>query len=942
MPRKLIEVALPLDAINQQSAREKSIRKGHPSTLHLWWARRPLATARAVLFSQLVDDPSERYEEFLDVARAAGEADPESVAERAVEAERRRLFALITRMVNWDNVGNEHLMREVRGEIRRSTGEEPPAVLDPFAGGGSIPLEAQRLGLEAHASDLNPVAVLINKALIEIPPRFAGRAPVFPDADDDTRSWPGAHGLAEDVRRYGEWMREEAWKRIGHIYPRAQLPDGSEATVIAWIWARTVTCPNPACGIEAPLVRSWWLGKKKGKEAYIVPRVVGDHVEYSIGHDPKRAPTKQDDGTISGHRGAICLACESVMSVSFIRECGCDGSMGSQMVAVVAEGNRERIYLAPTEDQVKVAVVDRKADVPVGRIAENPRWFSTPMYGMDTFEKLFTSRQLTALTTFSDLVSEARERVFRDALAGGVSEGERLEVGGVGAAAYADAVATYLGMAVDRISAVNCSLARWNAAPSKESVTDVFSRQALPMVWDYAEGNPFQWGPANLGWSIEWVSGALSRLPAHDNVKVFQADAASRDYHDAVISTDPPYYDNIGYSDLSDFFYVWLRRSLKDVHPSLFSTMLVPKAEELVANPYRHGGKDGARDFFEDGFRTVFANARRSANPNYPMTVYYAFKQTETSTEGRTSTGWSTILEGMIRSGWAITATWPMRSERGGRMTSVGTNALASSIVLVLRPRPEDAPMTDRRSLMRELRRTLPEAVETLRSGGIAPVDLAQAAIGPGMSVFSRYARVISPDGTDMSVSEALTQINAVLDEVLGEQEGDLDPDTRWCLTWFDAHGFTEAPYGEAETLASARNASIDALKRSGVLTSGGGRVGLIAPADLPDDYDPRTDDRISHWEVVLHLARALDRRGIDEAGRILSAAAERGLGADILQSLAYRLYSLAEKHGWTEAGLLFNALGGSWPEIAAAARTAESTGSDIQTALDLDTLENH
>ena len=942
MPRKLIEVALPLDAINQQSAREKSIRKGHPSTLHLWWARRPLATARAVLFSQLVDDPSERYEEFLEAARGAGETDPESAAERAVEAERRRLFTLITRMVNWDNIGDEHLMREVREEIRRSTGEEPPAVLDPFAGGGSIPLEAQRLGLEAHASDLNPVAVLINKALIEIPSRFAGRAPVFPGADDGTRSWPGAHGLAEDVRRYGEWMREEAWRRIGYLYPRAQLPDGSEATVIAWIWARTVTCPNPACGIAAPLVRSWWLGKKKGKEEYIVPTVIGDRVDYSIGHDPKRAPTKQDDGTISGRRGAVCVSCHSAISMDYIKNEGNHGLMGAQVCAVVVEGRRNRIYLPPNDAIVESARIERPTRVPLQRLPNDPRNFWTVAYGLDTFDKLFTARQLTALTTFSDLVGEVRERVLRDALVSGMSEGERLESGGVGAAAYADAVATYLGMAVDRISAVNCSLARWNAAPSKESVTDVFSRQALPMVWDYAEGNPFQWGPANLGWSIEWVSGALSRLPAHDNVKVFQADAASRDYHDAVISTDPPYYDNIGYSDLSDFFYVWLRRSLKDVHPSLFSTMLVPKAEELVANPYRHGGKDGARDFFEEGFRTVFANARRSANPNYPMTVYYAFKQTETSTEGRTSTGWSTILEGMIRSGWAITATWPMRSERGGRMTSVGTNALASSIVLVLRPRPEDAPMTDRRSLMRELRRTLPEAVETLRSGGIAPVDLAQAAIGPGMSVFSRYARVISPDGTDMSVSEALTQINAVLDEVLGEQEGDLDPDTRWCLTWFDAHGFTEGPYGEAETLASARNASIDALKRSGVLTSGGGRVGLIAPADLPDEYDPRTDDRISHWEVVLHLARALDRRGIDETGRLLSAAAERGLGADILQSLAYRLYSLAEKHGWTEAGLLFNALGGSWPEIAAAARTAESTGPDIQTALDLDTLENH
>ena len=941
MPRKLIEVALPLDAINQQSAREKSIRKGHPSTLHLWWARRPLATARAVLFSQLVDDPSERYEEFLEAARAEGEADPESAAERAVEAERRRLFTLITRMVNWDNIGDEHLMREVREEIRRSTGDEPPAVLDPFAGGGSIPLEAQRLGLEAHASDLNPVAVLINKALIEIPPLFSGRAPVFPGSDDGTRSWPGAHGLAEDVRRYGEWMREEAWRRIGHLYPRAQLPDGSEATVIAWIWARTVTCPNPACGIEAPLVRSWWLGKKKGKEAYIVPTVVDGHVEYSIGHDPKRAPTKQDDGTISGRRGAVCISCHSAISMDYIKNEGNHGLMGEQVCAVVTEGRRSRIYLPPNDAIAEVARIRQPEGVPSQILPNDPRNFWTVAYGLDTFDKLFTARQLTALTTFSDLVSEAREQVLRDALAGGM-EGERLEAGGVGAAAYADAVATYLGFAVSRLTDYSSALNTWANNPQMEILRNVFARQALPMAWDFAEGNPFASSSGSLSIMVKAVSEAVSRAPANFTSCVLQADAASRDYRDAVVSTDPPYYDNIGYSDLSDFFYVWLRRSLKDVHPSLFSTMLVPKAEELVANPYRHGGRDGARDFFEDGFRTVFANARRSANPDYPMTVYYAFKQTETSTEGRTSTGWSTILEGMIRSGWTITATWPMRSERGGRMTSVGTNALASSIVLVLRPRPEDAPMTDRRSLMRELRRTLPEAVETLRSGGIAPVDLAQAAIGPGMSVFSRYARVISPDGTDMSVSEALTQINAVLDEVLGEQEGDLDPDTRWCLTWFDAHGFTEGPYGEAETLASARNASIDALKRSGVLTSGGGRVGLIAPEDLPDDYDPRTDDRISHWEVVLHLARALDRRGIDEAGRLLSAAAERGLDADILQSLAYRLYSLAEKHGWTEAGLLFNALGGSWPEIAAAARTAASTGSDIQTALDLDTLENH
>ena len=942
MSKKLIEVALPLEEINKQSSREKSIRKGHPSTLHLWWSRKPTATARAVLFSQLVDDPSAHYEDFLEAARAAGENDPEAVARARVEAERRRLFTLITRMVNWDNIGDEHLLREVREEIRRSTGEEPPAILDPFAGGGTIPLEAQRLGLEARASDLNPVAVLINKALIEIPPRFAGRAPVFPGADDGTRSWPGAHGLAEDVRCYGEWMREEAWGRIGHLYPRAELPDGSTATVIAWIWARTVTCPNPACGIETPLVSKWWLGKKKGKEAYIIPTIVGDHVEYSIGHDPKRAPTKENDGTISGHRGATCLACGSAISTSYIRERGCDGKLGAQMVAVVAEGSRGRIYLAPTGTHVEAAGVEREPDAPMGRIADNPRWFSTPIYGMETFDSLFTARQLVALTTFSDLVGEARERVLRDALASGMEEGERLDAGGDGAAAYADSVVTLLSFSISRMTNKMSSICSWDCSSKMEAVRSAFARQALPMAWDFAESNPFAGSSGDSFEEIRRIADSVCSSPAKGQGGVIQADAASRTYSGFVISTDPPYYDNIGYSDLSDFFYVWLRRSLKGIHPSLFSTMLVPKAEELVANPYRHGGKDGAKDFFEDGFRAVFANARRGANPDYPMTVYYAFKQSETTADGRTSTGWSTILEGMIRSGWTITATWPMRSELGNRMVASGTNALASSIVLVLRPRPEDAAMTDRRSLMRELRRTLPEAVETLRSGGIAPVDLAQAAIGPGMSIFSRYARVIGPDGTGMSVSDALAQINTVLDEVLSEQEGDLDADTRWCLAWYDAHGFTEGPYGEAETLASARNASIDGLRRSGVLNAGGGRVGLIAPADLPDDYDPRTDDRISHWEVVLHLARALKRGGIDEAGRILASAGQRGLEADTLQRLAYRLYSLAERRGWAEDGLRFNNLGRSWPDIITAARTPTATGTELQTTLDLDAPENN
>ena len=938
--RKLIEVALPLDAINAQSAREKSIRKGHPSTLHLWWARRPLATARAVLFSQLVDDPSERYEEFREAAAARGEADPDAAARSTVLSERQRLFTLITRLVDWDSIGDEHLLREAREEILRSTDGEPPAILDPFAGGGSIPLEAQRLGLEARASDLNPVAVLINKALIEIPPRFAGRPPVFPGADDGTRPWPGAHGLAEDVRRYGEWMRQEAYRRIGHLYPRAQLPDGSEATVIAWIWARTVTCPNPACAIEMPLVRSWWLGKKKGKEAYIVPTVVGDHIEYSIGHDPKEAPTSQTDGTVN-RNGAKCLACGTAIGFAHIRSEGRNRRIGAQLIAVVAEGSRGRTYLSPSADQLNPVRSLSPIDGPIGSLPEAALGFRVQAYGMSDYANLYTTRQLTALTTFSDLVGEARERVLRDALSTGAAEGERLEEGGSGASAYADAVATLLSFSVSRMTNKMSSICSWDCSSKMEAIRSVFARQALPMAWDFAESNPFAGSSGDFLKEIGRIADTTHSLPAKGCGSAIQVDAASRTYSGFTISTDPPYYDNIGYSDLSDFFYVWLRRSLRNIHPHLLSTVLVPKEEELVANPYRHGGKEGAREFFEHGFEDVFARARQGANPDYPVTVYYAFKQSETSKAGRTSTGWATILGAIIRSGWTITATWPMRSEMGNRMVASGTNALASSIVLVLRPRPEDAPATDRRALVRELRSTLPEAVETLRSGGVAPVDLAQAAIGPGMRVFSGYTRVISPDGTDMSVDDALAQINAVLDEVLTDQDDDLDPDTRWCLAWYEDHGFDAGPYGEAETLASARNASIDGLRRAGVLTAGGGRVHLIGPQSLPTDYDPRTDDRVSCWEVVLHLARALEATGLDGAGRLLAAARERGLDGEVLRSLAYRLYSLAEQGGRTESGVLFNALGSSWPEIEAAARPT-TTAPGGQTAIDLGALEEY
>lgn len=896
--RKLIEVALPLEAINKQSAREKSIRHGHPSTLHLWWARRPLATARAVLFAQLVDDPSAREDEFREEATRRGETDVVGYVDRRIVTERERLFDLITRMVDWDNLNDERLFDAVRAEIMRSTNNNPPAILDPFAGGGTIPLEAQRLGLVAHASDLNPVAVLINRALIDIPPRFAGCSPVFPDAaGQKIGPWDHASGLAEDVRRYGQWMRQEAETRIGDLYPKVTVEDGSQATVIAWIWARTVTCPNPACGVQLPLVRSWWLGKKKGKEAYVVPEVVSGKVRFSIGHDPRFGPTSLTDGTV-GRTGAVCLACKAAVSLEYVRATSREQGLGSQLMATVAEGRRSRIYVAPDVAQDAAAAIDRPETSPRGAIFDWPGRINVYRYGMTEFSDLFTNRQLVALTTLSDLVTDAREQVLRDAIESGKPRGIGLEAGGRDAEAYADAVATYLAMAISRVTNKSSSLCSWDSSVKMESVRGLFARQAIPMAWDFAESNPFGGSGGDFAEDLIWVARSLERVPAKGAAIVTAADASRLDYENAIISTDPPYYDNIGYSDLSDYFYVWLRRSLKRFHPKLLSTMLVPKMEELVANPYRHGGKEGARTFFEQGFEDVFTRARESASFEYPITVYYAFKQSESDAQGDASTGWETILSSMVRAGWSITATWPVRSELSNRMIASGTNALASSIVLALRPRAESASIVDRRAFIAELREALPAALRDLQQGAIAPVDLAQAAIGPGMAIFSKFARVIEPAGGEMGVRDALQQINVVLDEVLSQQEGDFDRETRWCLSWFEGHSFEPGSYGEAETLGNAKGASVSALARSGVLSSGGGRVRLFAPADLPGEYDPLTDDHLSLWEVTLHIARALGDQGggLAEAGRILARAEERGLDMTAAHELAYRLFALTEK----------------------------------------------
>jgi len=942
-PKKLIEVALPLDDINAAAAREKSIRHGHPSTLHLWWARRPLAAARAVLFAQLVNDPG--YQRELGYG----------VNKKEAELKRERLFQIIRDLVKWENTNNEEVLGRARAAIWESwreichlnrnhpqaaelfDPEKLPAFHDPFAGGGAIPLEAQRLGLESYASDLNPVAVMINKAMIEIPPKFAGQAPVGPLPDGEKQQnmmedWAGAKGLAEDVRRYGHWMREQAFKRIGHLYPKikitsemvAERPDlkayeGEELTVIAWLWARTVKSPNPAFGeVDVPLVRSFVLSSKKGKEAWVEPVIEGDNYRFEVRRGQQ--PGGAIEGTVK-RTGATCIMSQTAMPFKYVREEGKAGRMGERLMAIVAEGTRGRVYLSPTDEMVQVARSAQPDWKPEHSLPVNPRDFKTPNYGLNTFGDLFTPRQLVALTTFSDLVQEAREKAIADAKAAGLpDDGQSLAEGGAGATAYGEGVAVYLAFIIEQVANHSSTICGWNSANTQ--MRSVFARQAIPMTWDYAESNIFCSSSGSFNNLFErMIKGFVALGSGHPGVAQ-QADAAVQDISSIkVISTDPPYYDNIGYADLSDFFYVWMRRALRSVYPSLFATMAVPKVEELVATPYRHGGRDKAETFFMDGMTRAIQNMAEKSHPSFPTTIYYAFKQSETQDDSTTSTGWVTFLEAVIQAGFSIDGTWPVRTEKQGRVIGNGTNALASSVVLVCRKRETNAESISRRDFQRQLREEMPEALETMIGGQtgqtpIAPVDLAQAAIGPGMAIFSKYQAVLNQDGSRMSVHDALVLINRAITEYLSPDSGSFDADTQFCSSWFEQYGWSAGQFGEADTLARAKGTSVDGVKAAGVAESGSGKVRLLKWSEYESDWDPSKDDRTPIWEACHQMIRRLNNQSESGAGELLAKMPEKG---EAIRQLAYHLYTLCERKKWAEEARAYNELIGSWHAIVAA-----------------------
>ena len=917
--KKLIEVDLPLDDINRESAREKSIRHGHPSTLHMWWARRPLAACRAIIFASMVDDPS---------------AYPDDFSDEAETEERERLHNIIRRLVVWQNSNDENLLAEARYEIARSVarnnGQEAPtkpeavlkylrdhcpAIHDPFCGGGSIPLEAQRLGLCTHGSDLNPLPVLITKALIELPHPFRNQPPINPEVDSlgETRTrdkWRGASGLADDIRYYGAWMREKAHERIGHLYPKARLTDGSETTVIAWLWTRTVPCNNPACRIRMPLMKTFQLSKKKGNEHWTRPIVDRDSntISFVVQNHDAGVP---ESGTVN-RNGAVCIACGTAVNLAYVREQAKSGNMGEIMTAIVAEGHRRRLYITPDDSQIHIAFSANPTWRPRGRLPDNAANLSIQNYGITYWHELFTERQLTALATFSDLLAEVHSVIIQD--------GAPVN--------YANAISTYLALAIGKATDSGCSYAWWQN--SVEKIAQVFGIQAIGITWDFAEGNHFSSSTQNWMAQIKWIAKVLERLPISANTgEVYQADAATTlhatDGH--VIVTDPPYYDNIGYADLADFFYVWLRPLLRDIYPDLFSGMMTPKAEELIVNRFRF---ENSRERFEELLSKTLTRVREHCSEQFPSSIFYAYKQQQEEREGTTSTGWETMLNSLISVGFQIVGTWPMRTERPGRLMAVRRNALASSIILVCRPRPADAPIASRREFLDTLKEAMPTALNQFtRKAHIAPVDLAQAAIGPGMEVYSQYSQVEKVSGELVTVREALAYINREIDAYHEREEGDFDAETRFCLAWLKQYGYAEGRFGEAEVLATAKAVSIETMAR--LLISGGGIVQVRQPQDYYEEvegveaYKVRAELPLSGittaWEGCLHMMFHLNLEGGKTITGAAAVAAAMHNNSDCsplssVERLARLLYNHYDRQGDAKNAVYFNNLVTSWDKI--------------------------
>ena len=849
--------------------------------------------------------------------------------------------------MKWENSTNDEILERARAEIRRSCGGVLPPVYDPFSGGGAIPLEAQRLGLPAYGSDLNPVAVMIGKSMIEIPPKFKNTPPIHPGIKERS-FYRNAEGLAEDVKYYGEWVRDKALERIGSLYPQVDLPKengGGKATVIAWIWTRTVPSPDPAFSdVQVPISSSFMLSSKAGKQVWAEPLI--DRNAKTISWRIRHGGTKAElawaaAGAKAGRGNFRCLMSDTAISTEYVRNAGQAGKIGHELMAVVAEGKRGRVYLPPNCAYPPIEllkeniseIVDFRERFLSGETPSKLTGGTSYAYGLTTWGSLFTDRQILALKTLCELLPKAREKVAEDAKAAfSDNENRVLSKGGNGAIAYSEAIGLYLAFAISRVAMSGNSLVRWN--PVGEKAQHIFSRQAIAMLWDFAETNPLGKSTGAFSAAFSMVeNGLLTLIGEEGGIK--QADAQTVELpQGTILNTDPPYYDNIAYADLSDFFYCWLRPALKDTYPDIFGVLATPKSEELVATRYRHGSRDIAEQFFLDGMRRALSNAQSQTRDDFPAAIYYAFKQSEVSQEGITSAGWATFLQAVIDAGFSAVGTWPVRTEMRTRQVAMGTNALANSVVLVCRKKGAAATVITRAEFIRALKRELPPAIAELQAANIAPADMPQSAIGPGMGVFSRYKAVLEADDSPMTVKTALQLINAELDEYLGGIQGEFDADTRFAITWFEQNGMGKGDYGVADNLARARGIAVESVKHAGIIESQAGKVRILKREELQGEWEPQTDTHLTVWECLQYLVRQHEKDGIAfETALLLRKIGDK---ADAVKDLAYCLYDIcANKRQDAKEATAYNALIADWTELTREAASIHDMRGDGQTRMD-------
>lgn len=875
---KLIEVALPLDEINAACKAYKDRKVGTIRNIHKWFAAMPLPAWRALLFAALIDDP---------------------------ETDNQRIYLLdvIKRLVaNGADLPDVDTLEEAKALLCKQFPDGLPAVMDPFCGGGSTLVEAQRLGLSTVASDLNPVPVLISRTLTDLLPKVMGQAPIALTAETAasnelfpmSSSAPIAFaGLNADVSKYSQRVVARARASLASRYTSF----AGEAP-IAWLWARTTKCPNPACGLETFLMTSLWICKKKGDLAWFVPQVTKGEIVLEV---VSRQKSGEPPLSPKSGRGAVfrCLSCDGTLTEDWIIERGSRHEIGERLVCVVAETTNGRIYRAPSDSEIRAgAEVPDVVDFPDVPLPDIPRWFSGPRFGFTTQQDLYTPRQRLVLATFADLIAEVYSEVIEDG----------------GSRDWAAAVTTLMGLALGKMAQANSRQVRWNTAVSGAPKAEpAFGQNDMPMLWDFVETYPFGSSVGSFLGIIKDQARAARYVVKGEGVAVRKDARDVAADRPTLIATDPPYFDAIGYADLSDYFYLWHRRALRHVHPDLYMTVAVPKTGELTAVPAHHNNSaSAAKSYFIEGFTQTFNALKDALGEDLPLIVVYASKEQKGGAGEETR--WSSILSAIVAAELEITGTWPIHGATVARLIGNQTNAIASYIVMVCRPRLADAQTCSLAEFNRALRRELPPAVRDLQAASILPVDLNQAALGPGMRIYSRYRAVLDQSGAVVPVDQAIRLIDVARSEVLEEQEGDLDPESRFAVRWWETFGWAVASFDEAGKAARPLGISVEEVARVQVVTSRANKVQLLGADQLDRSWTPSDDVRPTAWKAVHHLAdRLIDGGGELEAAQLMAVL---GKLQESSRALVYRLHDIAAKKGRKADQERYNALINSWTEL--------------------------